>query len=92
MILYPSLQAEWMSSQMDVRRASAPFEDRELEGVKEEEEGVSLVTTRRRKNNKNHQLHKSGPVKPWLTPRGRITWNGTLCAETYQASHSKAVF
>lgn len=42
MILYLSLQAEWMSSQMDVRRTRAPDEREELEGLNEEEEGVSL--------------------------------------------------
>lgn len=49
MILYQSLQAEWMSSQMDVRRARALDEDKDLEGVKEEEEGegVSLPINQR---------------------------------------------
>ncbi|MCI4394903.1 hypothetical protein PGIGA_G00174190 [Pangasianodon gigas] len=37
--LSEAAKAEWMSSQMDVRRARAPDEDEELEGVKEEEDG-----------------------------------------------------
>lgn len=39
---YLSLQAEWMSSQMDVRRARVPDGKEELEELKEEEEGVSI--------------------------------------------------
>ncbi|KAI5087932.1 hypothetical protein C0J45_22421 [Silurus meridionalis] len=35
-------QAEWMSSQMDLRRVKTPEHAEKLEGVKEEEEGVSL--------------------------------------------------
>ncbi|XP_053475367.1 uncharacterized protein si:cabz01007807.1 isoform X2 [Ictalurus furcatus] len=37
--LSEAAKAEWMSSQMDVRRARASDEDKDLEGVKEEEEG-----------------------------------------------------
>ncbi|XP_053335487.1 uncharacterized protein si:cabz01007807.1 isoform X3 [Clarias gariepinus] len=37
--LSEAAKAEWMSSQMDVRRARAPDDNDELEGVKEEEEG-----------------------------------------------------
>ncbi|MCJ8749109.1 hypothetical protein PDJAM_G00172490 [Pangasius djambal] len=37
--LSEAAKAEWMSSQMDVRRARAPDEDEALEGVKEEEDG-----------------------------------------------------
>ncbi|KAF4071481.1 hypothetical protein AMELA_G00273750 [Ameiurus melas] len=36
--LSEAAKAEWMSSQMDVRRARAQDEDKDLEGVKEEEE------------------------------------------------------
>lgn len=43
LLYYLFLQAEWMSSQMDVRRARAPNEDEELEAVKEEVDGVSLT-------------------------------------------------
>ncbi|KAG7314085.1 hypothetical protein KOW79_022581 [Hemibagrus wyckioides] len=37
--LSEAAKAEWMSSQMDVRRARAPYEDEELEAVKEEVDG-----------------------------------------------------
>ncbi|KAK3507410.1 hypothetical protein QTP70_019647 [Hemibagrus guttatus] len=37
--LSEAAKAEWMSSQMDVRRARAPYEDEELEELKEEVDG-----------------------------------------------------
>ncbi|KAI5616375.1 hypothetical protein C0J50_24066 [Silurus asotus] len=40
--LSEAAKAEWMSSQMDLRRVKTPEHVEKLEGVKEEEEGVSL--------------------------------------------------